>query len=396
MSLTILLVEDVDDARFNLRGLLINRKFEVIDVATLKEARSVLAQGRADIVLLDVELPDGQGLNLLPEIAQMPLRPPVIIMTGYGRIDMAVEAMKNGALTFLEKPINIHTLEPHLRSASEIVAMRRELSVLRGSQGGSQPDLVIGKSPAMKKVMDLARRAAEARVSVLISGETGTGKEMMAKAIHRMVPPNGRKERPFIPLNCAAIQPTLLEAELFGSEPGAFSSADKRKLGHMELADNGILFLDEISSMPLEMQPKILRALDDGKFYRVGGQGNLIQTDVQVLAASNKDLPQMIQRGEFRSDLYYRLRVIDLVLPPLRERREDIPEIVGVFIKHFNAKMGKNILDITPKAMRTLVDYTWPGNIRELRNTIERAIIYCDDECIDAAHLLLEMHPMGQ
>jgi len=386
MSLTILIVEDSEDARLNLKGLLEIRKFEVIDVATLKEARSVLQQGRADVVLLDVELPDGHGLNLLPEIAQLPVRPPVIVMTGYGRIDMAVQAMNNGAHYFLQKPIEIKELEKHLQSAQEIVEMRRELAMFRSAEM-NQVNFVVGKSPAMKKVIDLARRAASARVSVLISGETGTGKEMMARAIHKMVPPNGRKERPFIGINCAAIQPTLLEAELFGNDPGAFSSADKRKIGHMELADNGILFLDEVSSMPLEMQAKILRALDDGSFYRVGGQGNLIRTDVQILAASNRDLVGMIQRGEFRSDLYYRLKVVDLVIPPLRERKQDIPELVGMFIKHFNAKNGQNVKDITPKAMEMLVNHSWPGNIRELRNTLERAMIFCDDERIDVCHL---------
>ncbi len=386
MSLTILIVEDSEDARLNLKGLLEIRKFEVIDVATLKEARSVLQHGRADVVLLDVELPDGHGLNLLPEIAQLPVRPPVIVMTGYGRIDMAVQAMNNGAHYFLQKPIEIKELEKHLQSAQEIVEMRRELAMFRSAEM-NQVNFVVGKSPAMKKVIDLARRAASARVSVLISGETGTGKEMMARAIHKMVPPNGRKERPFIGINCAAIQPTLLEAELFGNDPGAFSSADKRKIGHMELADNGILFLDEVSSMPLEMQAKILRALDDGSFYRVGGQGNLIRTDVQILAASNRDLVGMIQRGEFRSDLYYRLKVVDLVIPPLRERKQDIPELVGMFIKHFNAKNGQNVQDITPKAMEMLVNHNWPGNIRELRNTIERAMIFCDDERIDVCHL---------
>ncbi len=389
MSLTVLIVEDVEDARLNLKGLLNIRKYDVIDVATMKEARTVLQQGSADIVLLDVQLPDGHGLNLLPEIAQLPVRPPVIIMTSYGRIDMAVEAMQNGAHYFLQKPVNITELEKQLASAEEIVYMRRELAILRHAQA-NQVDFVVGKSPAMQKALELARRAASARVSVLISGETGTGKEMMARAIHRMVPPNGRKERPFIPLNCAAIQPTLLEAELFGSEPGAFSSADKRKLGHMELADNGILFLDEISSMPLEMQAKILRALDDGSFYRVGGQGNLIRTDVQILAASNLDLPTLVQRGEFRSDLYYRLKVVDIVIPPLRDRKQDIPELVAVFIKHFNAKNGQNIQDIKPKALQALMVHNWPGNIRELRNTIERAMIFCDEDSIDLCHLPAE------
>ena len=236
-------------------------------------------------------------------------------------------------------------------------------------------------------VFQQAQRAANTSVSVLITGETGTGKEVLANAIHQMGP---RANQPFIAINCAAIQSTMLEAELFGYEAGAFTGAEKRKLGLMEVADGGILFLDEISSIPVEMQAKLLRALEERAFRRVGGT-NLIRIDVQILAASNRDLLAMMADGRFREDVYYRLKVVDLHLPPLRERKEDIPELVGAFIRQNNPRMGLNITDLTPRAMQALIAHAWPGNIRELRNVIERAMLFCDDPAIDLPHLPAEL-----
>ena len=224
-------------------------------------------------------------------------------------------------------------------------------------------------------------------VSVLITGETGVGKDVLANYIHKVGP---RSHKMFVAINCAAIQPTMLETELFGHESGAFTSADKRKHGLMETADEGVLFLDEISSMPLDMQAKLLRALESKSFRRVGGN-NLINVDVQVLAASNRNLEQMIENNEFRSDLYYRLKVVDLHVPSLRERKEDIPELVGFFIRQKNSKMGVNILDITPKAMEKLMAYNWPGNIRELSNAVESAMLFCDTGVIDVANLPINL-----
>lgn len=239
----------------------------------------------------------------------------------------------------------------------------------------------------MQLVFDQAHRAAVASVSVLITGETGTGKEILAGAIHHMGP---RANKPFIDINCAAIQSTMLESELFGYEAGAFTSAEKRKHGLMEVADGGILFLDEISSMPLLMQAKLLRAIEERAFRRVGGT-NLIKVDVQIIAASNRDLPAMLEEGKFREDLYYRLKVVDLHLPPLRERKEDIPDLVGLFIRMNNQRMGFNITDITPRAMQALIAHDWPGNIRELKNVIERAMLFCDEAVIDLQHLPREL-----
>jgi DNA-binding NtrC family response regulator len=390
MSLTVLIVDDEENARQFIGSFLNARGYEVLGVATLTEARQALQRGSADIILLDVQLPDGYGPSLLDETAHMPMRPPIIIITAYGDIDMAVEAMKNGAHDFLQKPIQLAQLEKSIRRAGELVAMRRELAHLRHMQRG-QLDFIIGKSPAMQAVLDQAQRAAEASVSVLITGETGTGKEVLATAIHSMGP---RANKPFIPINCAAIQPTVLESELFGYEAGAFTGAEKRKIGLMEVADSGILFLDEISSMPVDMQAKLLRALEEHAFRRVGGTAT-IKVDVQVLAASNRDLPAMMQEGKFREDLYYRLKVVDLHLPPLRQRKEDIPELVGLFIRKFNQQRGMNVIDVTPRAMQALLAHSWPGNIRELRNVIERAMLFCDEEAIDLPHLPPEIASLG-
>lgn len=382
MSYTILIVDDEENARQNIGEFLLGKGYDVTGAANLTEARESLDRADADIVLLDVQLPDGYGPSLLYETERMTLRPPVIMITAYGDIEMAVEAMKNGAHDFLTKPIEFSRLEKSLDRACEAVSMRRELTHLRQSQ---QKDLhfIIGKSQGMKSVVDQARRAAEASVSVLITGETGTGKEVLANYIHKSGP---RAEKPFIPINCAAIQPTMLESELFGYEAGAFTGADRRKLGLMEVADGGILFLDEISSMPLDMQAKLLRAIEERAFRRVGGI-KMIKVDVQVLAASNRDLPTLIKENEFREDLYYRLKVVNLHLPPLRERSQDIPELAGFFVRRINLRLGVNVTDISQRGLEALVKYKWPGNIRELSNAIERALLFCDDAVVDLVHL---------
>jgi DNA-binding NtrC family response regulator len=386
MTATILIVDDEENARLNYTTFLTGRGYEVDGAATLAAARQAIQRGVADIILLDVQLPDGYGPDLLAETAHLPIRPAIILITAYGDIEMAVEAMKNGAHDFLQKPIQLAQLERSVQRAQEMVAMRRELSHLRQTQK-QQANFIVGKSPAMKALLHQAQRAAQASVSVLITGETGTGKEVLASAIHQMGP---RAGKPFIAINCAAIQSTVLESELFGYEAGAFTGAEKRKNGLMEVADGGILFLDEIASMPLDIQAKLLRALEERAFRRVGGT-NLIRVDVQILAASNRKLPEMVANGQFREDLYYRLKVVDLHLPPLRERKDDIPELVGLFIARNNPRMGLNIQDITPRAMQALLAHSWPGNIRELRNVIERAMLFCDDAAIDLAHLPAEL-----
>ena len=387
MSATILVVDDVDTAREAIADSLRKDGKEVLEAGTLKEARGFLEMGKVDICVLDILLPDGNGLSLLDEVVQMDEQPKFIIITAHGQIDYAVEAMKKGALDFLTKPIEMKTLKNSIQRAEELVAMKRELDHLRSSQS-STSKFVVGNHPRMKALINLAQRASEASVSILITGESGTGKEIMATFIHQVGP---RQQHPFIAVNCAAIANTLLESELFGHEANAFTGAsNKRKNGLMEVADGGILFLDEISSMPLDMQAKLLRAIEERAFRRVGGT-TLIRVDVQIIAASNQDLKEMIKRGEFREDLYYRLKVVDLDIPPLRKRKEDIPELVGLLLKQSNMSMGINIQDVTPRAMQALMAYQWPGNIRELRNALERAIIFCDDPAIDIHHLPSEI-----
>lgn len=382
MAINVLIVDDEENARLNIGEFLSGQGYEVIGAASLSEARERLGKEEGDVVLLDVVLPDGYGPSLLYELSHLQNRPPIIMITAYADIEMAVDAMKNGAHDFLTKPIQFSQLEKSLQRAADIVRMRRELDHLRASQSLGL-DFVPGESQEMQILLKQAQRAANASVSVLITGETGTGKEILARFIHQQGP---RAGKPFVAINCAAIQPTMLESELFGYEAGAFTGADKKKHGLMEIADGGLLFLDEISSMPLDTQAKVLRALEERAFRRVGGT-TLVKVDVQILAASNKNLKTMMTEGQFREDLYYRLKVVDLHLPPLRERKTDIPALVGFFVRHYNMQMGMNVSGVSAQAIQALVGYDWPGNIRELRNVIERAMLFCDEEIIEISHL---------
>lgn len=386
MSATILVVDDEETARLVISDFLRTKGYEVIGVGTLAEARENLKKGTADIIILDVRLPDGYGPNLLNDAAKMPLRPQIILITAHGEIEMAVEAMKNGAQDFIQKPLDLLELEKSIRRAEEVVSMRRELNHLRTTQM-VQDEFIIGETPRMLSLVGLAQRAADTSVSVLITGETGTGKEVLANFIHKTGP---RANKPFIDINCPAIQQTMFESELFGHEAGSFTGATHRKNGLMEVADGGILFLDEIASMPVDMQAKLLRAIEERSFRRVGGT-TLIKVDVQIIAASNRNLKELIKNHEFREDLYYRLKVVDLDLPTLKNRREDIPDLVGLFLRKYNRNLGANITDVTPKAMQAMLNYDWPGNIRELSNAIERAVLFCDDIAIDVHHLPAEL-----
>jgi DNA-binding NtrC family response regulator len=382
MSFSVLVVDDEDNAREFVGALLEKKGYEVIQAATLGEARDKVKKGIGDVVLLDLQLKGEYGLNLLYETSSMSMRPPIIVITGFGDIETAVDAMKNGATDFLAKPLNVAQLEKSLQRACETVAMRRELDHYREAQLRAV-NFVVGNNEVVKDTVKQALVAAEKQVSVLITGETGSGKDVIAKFIHASGP---RANKPFISINCAAIQNTMLESELFGHEAGAFTSADRKKPGLMEIADDGVLFLNEISSMPVDTQAKLLTAIESHSFRRVGGTV-LINVDVQVLAASNRDLKEMIRKGEFREDLYFRLKVVDLDMPPLRERREDIPELVGFFVRESNARLGMNVIEVSPQAMELMQKYAWPGNIRELANAIERAMLFCDGLTINVGDL---------
>ena len=382
MVATVLVVDDEETARMVVSEFLRSKGYEVLEAGTLADARVVISKGVADIIILDVRLPDGYGPHLLTETSRLPMRPQVIIVTAHGEVSMAVEAMKNGAQDFMQKPLDLLELEKSVNRAAEVIYMRRELAHFRSNKGNLD-EFIVGDTPEMKHILELAGRASESSVSVLITGPTGTGKEVLAQFIHRNGPRSGK---PFIDINCPAIQPTMFESELFGHESGAFTGATSKRNGLMEIADGGILFLDEISSMPVDLQAKFLRALEERAFRRVGGT-NLIRVDVQVIAASNRDLKEMIARHEFREDLYYRLKVVDLDLPSLAERRQDIPDLVGYMVRKFNKRLGFNVQDVSPAAMQALIDYDWPGNIRELSNVIERAVLFCDESSIDLNHL---------
>jgi DNA-binding NtrC family response regulator len=387
VSNSILIIDDDIKARRNTSEYLKLCGYDVIEAGTIKEGKDFLSKGDGDIVVLDVQLPDGNGLDLMNEISLQPSKTPVIMITGYGNIEMAVDAMKNGAHDFITKPIDdFKYLENSILRATEVIQMRRELTHLRKNQSDNY-DFVVGKSESFSKLIAHSIKAAKASVSVLITGETGTGKEILANHIHKSGP---RSSKPFIPINCAAIQATVLESELFGYEAGAFTDAVKRKHGLMEVADSGILFLDEISSMPTDIQAKLLRAIEERAFMRVGGT-TMISVDLQVIAASNRNIKEMIKTGEFREDLYYRLKVVDLHLPALRERKEDIPELIGYFVNKHNMKMGNNVTDVSREALKHLINYSWPGNIRELSNSIQRAILFCDGETIKSEDLPLDI-----
>ncbi|MBP7212651.1 MAG: sigma-54-dependent Fis family transcriptional regulator [Anaerolineaceae bacterium] len=385
MATSILVVEDEKTARMVVSNFLRNIGYEVQEAGSLAAAREIISQDGTDIIILDIGLPDGEGTQLLPEVARLLNRPQVIIMTAFDVVTRAVDAMKNGAQDYMVKPIDLQELGKRVQRADELVSMRRELNFLRSR--ASLDKFIVGNNAQMKQMVELAHRASETSVSTLITGPTGTGKEVMARFIHE----NGsRSNKPFIDVNCPAIPAMMFESELFGHESGAFTGATHKRNGLMETADGGILFLDEISSMPMDLQAKFLRALEERSFRRVGGN-TVIKVDVQVVAASNRNLQEMIAKYEFREDLYYRLKVVNLDLPSLAERKSDIPDLVGYFLQRFNMAMGKNILDVNPLAMEALVNYSWPGNIRELRNAIERAVLLCDEDTIDIGHIPLDI-----
>jgi len=379
---TVLIVDDEPTPRAFLHQSLADQGYAALEAGTVADAHNQIDLGHADIVLLDVNLPDGSGLRLLERVAQEQPGLPVIVITGYGDIEMAVEAMQAGAQDFLTKPIDNTRLLKALSRASEAVSLRQELDHLRQSRR-AQYDWVVGETPAMKRVAELIERAAPTASSVLLCGESGTGKGVVANTIHQVGP---RRNKPFVPINCAALPDQLLESELFGHEAQAFTGATKRKHGLMEVADGGTLFLDEIASMKPDLQAKLLRATEEHAIRRVGAT-SAMKIDVRIIAASNRNLPAMIDAGLFREDLYWRLKVISIELPPLRERIEDIPALAGAFIGKLNREMGKGVRGIHPRALDALKAYRWPGNIRQLRNAIENAMLFCDGDTIEIGHL---------
>jgi DNA-binding NtrC family response regulator len=382
----ILLVEDKDSLRAMLRHALEAQGHAVVEARDQPEAEATLKATRPAIVLSDLRLPEGDGFGVLRAAKELEPELPVIVMTAFGSIQDAVAAMKEGALDFLAKPVDpdhlLLMVERALiqrRLATENLILKEELAQRRGAPQ------IVGEDPKLKQVSLALHRAAGTDTTVLLEGESGTGKELFARALHALSP---RADGPFVAINCAAIPETLLETELFGHEKGAFTGAANRKPGKFELAHRGTLFLDEIGDLPLSLQAKILRALEEKRFERVGGTLP-IQVDVRVVAATNRHLKAAVAARQFREDLYFRLSVFPITIPPLRERPEDIPTLARYFIDRFCRDLNKKSLVLSPAAEQELRAYAWPGNVRELQNCIERAAILTEGETIHPRHLNL-------
>jgi two-component system, NtrC family, response regulator AtoC len=368
---TVLIVDDEKSTREGLARAL-RRTYRVLLAEDGARALSLLSEEAVDIVLSDLRMPGMDGLTLIQRILARTPQPVCILLTAYGSIETAVEAMKRGAFDFLTKPVHLDELDLVLQRAlrtREMEVENRQLREQLDTRFGLEN--MVGQSPAMREVFETIRQVAPSRASILIQGETGTGKELVARAIHQLSP---RAKAPLITVHCAALPATLLESELFGHEKGAFTGATERRQGRFELADGGSLFLDEIGEIDQNVQVKILRVLDQRTFERVGGR-DTHEVDVRLIAATNKNLEEMVQEGTFREDLLYRLNVITLTLPPLRDRADDIPLLVQRFLSEFSAENQKAIDGVTPDCMNALLAYHWPGNIRELRNVVERMVV---------------------
>jgi two-component system, NtrC family, response regulator AtoC len=385
----VLIVDDEQNLRHMLQTLLKREGYEPVGVPSVESALRELADRPYEVVITDLRMPGQNGMDLVDEIRRRQLGTTVVVMTAYGSRDIAIEAMKRGAYDYISKPFEADELVLLLRKAEEREGLFRENQSLHKQirAGGQEPETGLGdlvaRSQQMLDLFRTVRKIAEFKTTVLIGGESGTGKELIARAIHRLSP---RAQAPFIAVNCGAIPDNLLESELFGHRKGAFTDANRDRKGLFEEASGGSLFLDEIGELPLGLQVKLLRVLQEGEIRRLGDSQD-IRVDVRVVAATARDLSAEVSRGAFREDLFYRLNVFALHLPPLRERREDIPLLVEHFLARMNARMGLAIAGTSTEAMRLLVEYDWPGNVRELENCIERAIVLCEGTHIEVEAL---------
>ena len=371
----ILVVDDEPAARLGLKRALAALSCEIVEAGDGTAALGEIARGDPDLVICDIRMPGMDGLTLVKRLAAQENPPPVIMVTAYGSERIAVDAMKAGAYEYVSKPYDVDELRCLAQNALETVRLRRENETLRDEiRRRSGYGLLIGRSGAMDRVCDMIGKVAGTDAAVLIHGESGTGKELVARAIHEQ---GRRKDRPFVAVNAAALPTELIESELFGHEKGAFTGAASRRKGKFELADGGTLFLDEIGDMRPETQAKLLRVLQEQRFERLGGS-ETVAVDVRMISATNRDLPDEIAEGRFREDLYYRLRVVDIFLPPLRERRDDISLLVRHFLDQYNRKHGKDVAEVPADAMNVLEAHAWPGNVRELMHAVERAVIFAE------------------
>lgn len=376
---SVLIIDDEPLQREILATILSEEGYNVLSAACLQEARDLIAESFPEIILTDLKLGNENGIDILTDLPQEPFLPSVIVITAFGTISSAVDAIKKGAFDYLTKPVDKEILLLTVKKAQERANLLKENLRLREElYGHFKIEGIVGKSKKMLQILNIVRKVTPTSATVLISGESGTGKELIAKAIHYNSP---RKDKPFIAINCAAIPETLIESELFGYEPGAFTGANTRKIGLLESAQGGTIFLDEIAELPLTLQSKLLRVLQDKEVRRIGGK-DTTKVDVRIIAATNKNLAEEVQKGRFREDLYYRLKVVTVEIPPLRERKEDIPELARFFIDKYSREFGKRISSIDEKALNALIEYNWPGNIRQLETVIERAIIICEGDKI--------------
>jgi two-component system response regulator HydG len=383
---TILVVDDDLAHRTMLRTLLGGWRYDITEADDGQRAIEAVHQKPFDLILMDIRMIKVSGLEALSEIKRFNPAIPVVIMTAYASVETAVKALKEGAYDYLTKPLDFDELKLTIERAMEHTRLKEENRYLRESLAAQfDRKNLIGRSPAMTKLMDTVAQVAPSEATVLIAGESGTGKEMIAGAIHFN---SLRKNGPFVKINCAAITETLLESELFGHEKGSFTGADKRKEGKFRQAEGGTIFLDEVSEMSPAMQVKLLRVLQEREITRVGGE-EVIKVDVRVIAATNKDLIREMEAGRFREDLYYRLNVVTINVPPLRERKEDIPLIAQHFLTLFAEKNHKKIKGFTPQAMDRLLKYNWPGNVRELMNAVERGVVLSRSNYLNEEELSL-------
>src|SRR5512132_4194782 len=382
----ILVADDHDSLRRGLVRALTDAGHEVDEAPNGNIAIERLHASSYDVVVSDLKMGGSDGLDVLRTAKSLHTTATVILMTAFGTIQTAVEAMKAGAFDYVQKPFEIEEMEVKIQKAIEMRQMQHQIDYLRHAQGDIYDfDRIIGSSGALEKVLSVVRKVAKSNTTVLVRGETGTGKELIAGAIHHN---SHRAARNFIKVNCAALQENLLESELFGHEKGAFTGADKQRIGRFEQADGGTLFLDEIGDMSQSTQAKVLRVLQEQEFERLGGT-RTIKVDVRMLAATHRDLAAMVKEGTFRADLFYRLNVVTIEMPPLRERKEDIAALANFFISRFSGELKKKIDGLSPDALKLLMRYHWPGNIRELENAVERAMLLADGAHIQADDLRL-------
>ncbi len=370
----IVVLEDDAIVRKNLETYLRRRHYDVAAAETIADAQDYLSRDNFDVVFVDVRLPDGDGTDLLKQIQSRPQKPLVVMMTGFGSVESAVDCMKNGAFDYLIKPFSNEQIEVTLRKAEEFTQLLNVNRYLSQETSDSEYDL-LGRSPAMENLRQLIRKVARTQATVLIQGESGTGKELVARAIYRE---SSRSAAPFIRVNCAAIPENLIESEFFGHERGAFTGALNKREGRFELAHGGTILLDEISEVSPSVQAKLLRVLQERELERVGGN-RTIKVDVRVIATTNRNLEQSVEKKEFRQDLFFRLSVVPIRVPALRERIEDVPHLAEEFMRRFSRKHGVNVKGLTDGAVNALKNHSWPGNVRELQNVIERAVILCED-----------------